>query len=212
MESDFQIAFDECLILQDRICVPKDTELIQKILHEAHSGYLSVHPAQKHDSDLQAKRAQCESRMESDFQIAFDECLILQDRICVPKDTELIQKILHEAHSGYLSVHPGSTKMDNDLKKLLHGVPISIISDKDLRFTLRLWKKLQEALGTKLNFSIAFHLQTNGQFERVIQILKDMLRCCNLEFEGSSEKYLPLVKFAYDNSFQSSLKMTPFEA
>ena len=94
----------------------------------------------------------------------------------------------------------------------LHGVPLSIISDRDPRFTSRFWKKLQEALGTKLNFSTAFHPQTNGQSERVIQVLEDMLRCCVLEFQGSWERYLPLVEFAYNNSYQSSLKMAPYEA
>ncbi|KAA3473673.1 Retrotransposable element Tf2 [Gossypium australe] len=94
----------------------------------------------------------------------------------------------------------------------LHGVPLSIISDRDPRFTSRFWKKLQEALGMKLSFSTAFHPQTDGQSERVIQILEDMLRCCVLEFQGNWEKYLPLVEFAYNNSFQSSLKMAPYEA
>ncbi|KAA3478003.1 DNA/RNA polymerase superfamily protein [Gossypium australe] len=70
----------------------------------------------------------------------------------------------------------------------LHGLPVSIISNRDPRFTSRFWKKLQEALGTKLNFSMAFHPQTD-----------DMLRCCVLEFEGNWEKYLPLVEFAYNN-------------
>ena len=87
----------------------------------------------------------------------------------------------------------------------LHRVPLSIILDRDLRFTSRFWNKLQEVLGTKLNFSAAFHLQTGGQSERVIQILEDMLRCCILEFESSWEKYLPLVEFAYNNSFRSSI-------
>ncbi|TYI22364.1 hypothetical protein ES332_A06G098300v1 [Gossypium tomentosum] len=94
----------------------------------------------------------------------------------------------------------------------LHGVPLSIFSYRDLRFTSRFWKKLQEALDTKLSFSIAFHPQTDGQSKRMIQILEDMLRCCILEFQGSWEKYLSLVEFAYKNSFQTSLKMTPYEA
>ena len=85
----------------------------------------------------------------------------------------------------------------------LHGVPLSIISDKDPRFTSRFWKKLQEALGTRLSFSIAFHPQTDGKSEKVIQTLEDMLRCCVLEFQGSWEKYSPLVEFAYNNSYQS---------
>ncbi|KAG8503648.1 hypothetical protein CXB51_001631 [Gossypium anomalum] len=268
--------------------------------------------AQKDDNELQAKRVQCESGIESDFWIGSDGCLMFRDRICVPKNDELIRKILQEAHSSSLSIHPGSTKMYNDLKKLywwvgmkrdisefvsrclicqqvkaehqvpsgllqpvlvpewkwdrvtmdfvtglpltlkkkdaiwvvidkltksahfipirmdysldklaelyiseivrLHGVPLSIISDRDPRFTSRFWKKLQEALGTKLSFSTAFHPQTDGQSERVIQVLEDMLRCCVLEFQGSWEKYLPLVEFAYNNSYQSSLKMAPYEA
>ena len=83
----------------------------------------------------------------------------------------------------------------------LHGVPALIISNRDPWFTSRFWKKLQETLGTKLSFSTAFHPQIDGQSERMIQILKDMLRCGILEFQGSWEKYLPLVEFAYNNSF-----------
>ncbi|KAA3469629.1 Retrotransposable element Tf2 [Gossypium australe] len=67
----------------------------------------------------------------------------------------------------------------------LHRVQVLIISDRDPRFTSRFWKKLQEALGTKLNFNTAFHLQTDGQSNRVIQILEDMPRCCVLKFEGN---------------------------
>ncbi|KAA3465936.1 DNA/RNA polymerases superfamily protein [Gossypium australe] len=121
-------------------------------------------------------------------------------QVCIPRDPELIQKILNQAHSGCLSVHSGSTKMYNDLKQLywwsglplspekkdaiwivvdqltksthfilvrtdysldkladlyifeivrLYGVPVSIISDRYMRFTLRFWKKFQEALGTR---------------------------------------------------------------
>ncbi|KAK5785438.1 hypothetical protein PVK06_040024 [Gossypium arboreum] len=113
------------------------------------------------------------------------------------------------------SAHFISVRTDYSLDKLaelyiaeivrLHGVPLFIISYRDLMFTSRFWKKLQEALGTKLNFSTAFHPRTDGQSERVIQVLEDMLRCCVLEFEGSWEKYLPLVEFAYNNSFQSSI-------
>ncbi|TYH48920.1 hypothetical protein ES332_D10G100900v1 [Gossypium tomentosum] len=94
----------------------------------------------------------------------------------------------------------------------LHGVLISIIFDRDSRFTSRFRDKLQEALGTQLHFSTAFHPQTDGQSERVIQVLEDMLRCCILEFEGNWEKYLPLIEFAYNNSYQSSIKMAPYEA
>ena len=83
----------------------------------------------------------------------------------------------------------------------LHGIPISIISDRDTRFTLRFWGKLQEALGTRLNFSTTFHPQTDGQSERVIQVLEDMLRSCVIDYEGSWDRHIPLVEFVYNNSF-----------
>ena len=94
----------------------------------------------------------------------------------------------------------------------LHGVPKSIVSDRDTRFTSKFWKSLQDALGTRLKFSSAFHPQTDGQSERTIQILEDMLRACAIDFPGSWEKYLPLVEFAYNNSFQSTVEMAPYEA
>ena len=87
----------------------------------------------------------------------------------------------------------------------LHGVPALIISDRDPRFTSRFWQKLHEALGTRLDFSTAFHSQSDGQLERVIQILEDMLRGCAIEFRGSWEDHLPLAEFAYNNSYQASI-------
>ena len=94
----------------------------------------------------------------------------------------------------------------------LHGVPLSIVSDRDPRFTSRFWKELQSALGTRLNFSTAFHPQTDGQSERLIQVLEDMLRGCVMEFTGSWDRYIPLMEFAYNNSYQSSIGMAPYEA
>ena len=94
----------------------------------------------------------------------------------------------------------------------LHGVPSSIISDRDSRFTSKFWKSLQEALGTRLKFSSAFHPQTDGQSERTIQILEDMLRACAIDFVGTWEKFLPLAEFAYNNSYQATIGMAPYEA
>ena len=83
----------------------------------------------------------------------------------------------------------------------LHGVLISIISDHDTCFVYKFWGALQKAMGTDLHFSIAFHPQTDGQSERVIQILEDMLRLCVMDFKADLETHLPLIKFSYNNSF-----------
>ena len=94
----------------------------------------------------------------------------------------------------------------------LHGVSLFVVSDRDPRFTLRFWKELQLALGTRLNFSTTFHPQKDGQSERLIQVLEDMLRGCVMEFTGSWDRYIPLIEFAYNNSYQSSIGMAPYEA
>ncbi|KAJ9566644.1 hypothetical protein OSB04_002610 [Centaurea solstitialis] len=93
-----------------------------------------------------------------------------------------------------------------------HGVPISIISDRDSRFTSRFWQSLQAALGTSVDLSTAYHPQIDGQTERTIQTLEDMLRACVLEFGGSWDDHLPLVEFSYNNSYHASIQCAPYEA
>ncbi|CAN6454525.1 unnamed protein product [Victoria cruziana] len=94
----------------------------------------------------------------------------------------------------------------------LHGVPRAIVSDRDPRFTSRFWKAFQNALGTKLKMSSAFHPQTDGQSERTILTIEDMLRACILEWQSEWDRHLPLVEFAYNNSYHASIEMAPFEA
>ena len=94
----------------------------------------------------------------------------------------------------------------------LHGVPISIVSDRDPRFTAHFWKSFQKAIGTRLTMSTTFHPQTNGLSERTIQVLEDMLRACVLDHKGSWEGHLPLVEFSYNNNYQASIQMAPYEA
>ena len=91
----------------------------------------------------------------------------------------------------------------------LHGVPVSIVSNRDLRFTAHFWKSFQKAMGTRLTMSTTFHPLTDGQSERTIQVLQDMLRACVLDHKGSWEEQLPLV---YNNSYQASIQMAPYEA
>ncbi|GJT73310.1 putative reverse transcriptase domain-containing protein [Tanacetum coccineum] len=93
-----------------------------------------------------------------------------------------------------------------------HGVPVSIISDRDGRFTSRCWQTVQKALGTRLDMSTAYHPQTDGQSERTIQTLEDMLRACVIDFGGSWDVHLPLAEFSYNNSYHSSIRCAPFEA
>ena len=93
----------------------------------------------------------------------------------------------------------------------LHGAPKTIVSDRDPKFTSKFWEGLQRAMGTRLKFSTAFHPQTDGQTERTIQILEDMLRACVMDFGGSWSKYLPLIEFSYNNSYQSTIGVAPYE-
>ncbi len=108
-------------------------------------------------------------------------------------------------------VHSLLVRMDYSLDRLaklyidkvlrLHGVPVSIVFERDPRFNSRFWGSLQKALGTRLNFSIAFHPHTDDQSERIIPIMEDMLRACVLEFEESSDTRLLLIEFSYNNSY-----------
>nr|GEW17870.1 putative reverse transcriptase domain-containing protein [Tanacetum cinerariifolium] len=93
-----------------------------------------------------------------------------------------------------------------------HGVPISIVSDRDSKFTSRFWRSLQEALGTRLDMSTPYHPKTDGQSERTIQTLEDMLKACVINFGGSWDRHLQLVEFSYTNSYHVSIKAAPFEA
>jgi hypothetical protein len=95
---------------------------------------------------------------------------------------------------------------------ILHGVPKIIVSDRELQFVSKFWEELHKSLGTKLLHSSTYHPQTSGQTERVNQILEEMLRACVLEFPLKWDDCLPLAEFSYNNSYQESIKMAPFEA
>ncbi|WVZ52573.1 hypothetical protein U9M48_003621 [Paspalum notatum var. saurae] len=94
----------------------------------------------------------------------------------------------------------------------LHGVPKKIISDRGSQFTSHFWEQLHDSLDTKLRFSTAYHPQTDGQTERTNQVLEDMLRACAIQYGTSWDKCLPYAEFSYNNSYQASLKKSPFEA
>ncbi|GKD52037.1 putative reverse transcriptase domain-containing protein [Tanacetum coccineum] len=93
-----------------------------------------------------------------------------------------------------------------------HSVPVSIISDRNSRFTSRFWQTLQKALGMQLDMSTTYHPQIDGQSEHTIQTFEDMHKACVINFGGSWDTHLPLVEFSYNNSYHSSIKCAPFEA
>ncbi|GJX91695.1 putative reverse transcriptase domain-containing protein [Tanacetum coccineum] len=93
-----------------------------------------------------------------------------------------------------------------------HGVPVSIISDRDPRFESRFWRSLQKSLGTNLDMSTVYHPETDGQSEITIQTLEDMLRACVIDFGSGWDKHLSLAEFSYNNSYHASIKAAPFKA
>src|SRR3954470_18929228 len=148
-------------------------------------------------------------KVSMDFIIGFPKTLKGNDAIFVVIDR--LSKVAH-----FLPIRESITA--SQLADLyvsrnvsLHGVPLEINSDRGSLFTFRFWQSFQNAMGTRLSFSSAFHPQSSGQVERVNQILEDMLRAFVISFGKNWEKSLPFVDFAYNNSFPSSLNMAPFE-
>jgi hypothetical protein len=95
---------------------------------------------------------------------------------------------------------------------ILHGIPKTIVSNRDPKFTSKFWKGLFNGFGTNLNFSTAYHLESDGQIERVNQVIEDMLMMYVMDKPSKWEDYLHLVEFAYKNGYQAYLKMSPIEA
>ena len=247
---DFEIDGHGILRFKHRICVPDSAELKQTILEEAHRSKYAMHPGiTKMYNDL--KREFWWPGMKKDVTQFVLKCLTCQKvKIEHQKPGGLLQSIevpqwkwddismdfivgLPRTQSGHDSIwvivdrltksaHFLPVQISSPMEKLaqlyvdeivrLHGVPKSIISDRDQRYRSGYWTSLQAALGSKLKFSTAYHPQTDGQTERVNQILEDMLRACAIELPGSWDKHLPLAEFAYNNSYQSSIGMAPYEA
>ncbi|KAA3483598.1 reverse transcriptase [Gossypium australe] len=246
---DFGLNSEGVLCFHGRVCVPREFELRQSILWEAHSSPYAMHPGgnklyrdlrelywwpglKREVTDFVSKFLTCQ-QVKAEHQLPLG---LLQpvkiplwkwERVTMdfvsglpltPTKKDLVWVIVDRLTK---SAHFIPVRTDYSLQKLvklyvaeivrLHGVPVSIILDRDPRFTSRFWRVLHEALGTRLDFSMTFHPQTDGQLERVIQILEDMLRSCVIDFKGSWEDYLPLAEFFYNNSDQSSIQMASYE-
>ncbi|GJT76351.1 putative reverse transcriptase domain-containing protein [Tanacetum coccineum] len=210
---------DRALYYLDRIWVPLKGNMRTLIMDKAHKSKYYVHPrVDKMYYDLRdrywwpgmKKYIAVYEGIAMDFVTKLPRTSSGHDTIWV-----IVDRLTKSAH--FLPMRE-DYKMERLARLYLneivarHGVPISIISDRDSRFTSRFWQSMQEALGTRLDMSTAYHPQTDGQSERTIQTLEDMLRACVLDFGGSWDVHLPLVEFSYNNSYHSSVRCAPFEA
>jgi hypothetical protein len=145
-----------------------------------------------------------------DFIVGLPNTSQRQDSIWVIVDR--LTKTAHflPVHTTYNTKKYAEIYLDQIVR--LHGIPKMIISDCGAQFVACFWEQLQQALGTKLIRSSAYHPQTDGQTERINQILEDMLRACVIQYDKHWDKCLALAEFSYNNSYQSSIKMAPFEA
>jgi hypothetical protein len=247
----YNITSDGILRTSDsRVVLPKDDMLRKEIMDEAHKTHYTVHPGStKMYQDLKrnywwsgmkrdiaeyvARCLECQQvkaehqrpagplqplsipewkwdQITMDFVVGLPRAPSGQDAIWV-----IVDRLTKSAHFVPFKITDSMQKMaELYIREIvrLHGVPVSIVSDRDPRFTSKFWKRLQEEMGTKLNFSTAYHPQTDGQSERTIRILEDMLRLCVLDFKGNWIQFLHLVEFAYNNSFQATIGMAPYEA
>ncbi|GJX46000.1 putative reverse transcriptase domain-containing protein [Tanacetum coccineum] len=162
-----------------------------------------------------------------------DGTICFNGRSWLPCYGDLRTVIMHESHKSKYSIHPGSDKMYQDMKKLYwwpnmkadiatyvskcltyakvkaeHQMPSGLLVQPEIPQ----WKSLKKALGTNLDMSTAYHPQTDGQSERTIQTLEDMLRACAIDFGKGWVNHFPLVEFSYNNSYHTSIKAAPFEA
>nr|GEY29167.1 putative reverse transcriptase domain-containing protein [Tanacetum cinerariifolium] len=164
----------------------------------------------------QILNAQLEARKEENFinehlhgminklEPRADGTLCLNNRSWISCISDLRALIMHESYKSKYSIHPGSYKIYQDLKKLYWWAKC--------RQRLPHMSSLNKALGTRLDMSIVYHPETDGQSERTIQTLKDMLRAYVLDFGKGWDKHLPLVEFSYNHSYHTSIKAAPFEA
>ncbi|XP_061993553.1 uncharacterized protein LOC133711444 [Rosa rugosa] len=136
----------------------------------------------------------------SEWEVGSDGRLRLRSRLYVPDGDDLKGEIIREAHRSWYTVHSGNTKMYRDLRRQFWWNRMK----RDVaEYVLQCLTCQQKAMGTTLDMSTPFHPQTDGQTDIVNQVMEDMLRACVLDFKGSWEDHLPLIEFAYNNSYHS---------
>ncbi|GJV41483.1 putative reverse transcriptase domain-containing protein [Tanacetum coccineum] len=214
--TEFSVDDDSVVWFEDRLCVPNDQALREKVMTEAHSSPFTIHPGgqiehQRASGLLQPLEIPVWKwdEISMDFVTGLPTTQKRHDAIWV-----VVDRLTKSAHFLPIRKNYGISKLAEIFRQeivRLHGTPTAIVSDRDPKFTSRFWKGLQKAWGTRLKFSTTFHPQTDGQSERTIQTLEDMLRACALEWTGSWDEYLCLVEFAYNNSWHAASRLTTFE-
>ncbi|GJY02880.1 putative reverse transcriptase domain-containing protein [Tanacetum coccineum] len=215
---------DGTLCLNGRSWLPCYGDLQTVIMHESHKSKYSIHPGSyKMYQDVKAEH-QRPSRLLVQPKIPewkWDN--ITMDFVTkLPKTSQgydtiwvIVDRLTKSAiFTPMRETDPLDKLARMYLKEVVtrHGIPVSIICDRDPRFASNFWRSLQNALGTNLDMSTAYHPQTDGQSERTIQTLEDMLRACAIDFGKGWVNHLPLVEFSYNNSYHASIKAAPFEA
>ncbi|GKD59108.1 putative reverse transcriptase domain-containing protein [Tanacetum coccineum] len=218
MDKSFEIRPDGTSCIKNQSWLPLFGCLRDLIMHESHKSKYSIHPgSDKMYHDL--KKLYWWPNMKAIIAEYVGKCLTcsrVKAECQKPSDLlVIVDRLTKSAHFIPIRATDSMKTLTRlYIKEIVsrHGVPISIILDHDSHFTSRFWQSLQNALGTQLDMSTTYHPETDGQGERTIQTLEDMLRACVIDFRKGWDKHLPLVEFYYNNSYHASIKEAPFEA
>nr|GEW25182.1 putative reverse transcriptase domain-containing protein [Tanacetum cinerariifolium] len=202
---------DGTLCLNDKSCLPCYGDLRSVIMHESHKS--KVKAEHQRPSRLLVQLAIPEWKWDNitmDFITklpkspqGFDTIWVIMDRLRKSAHFLLIRE--SDPLDKLARLYPNRIVAR-------HEIPISIICDRDGRFTSNFLRLFQKALGTDISMSTAYHPETDGQSERTIQSLEDILRACMIDFGKGWVKHLPLCEFSYNNSYHTSIKAAPYEA
>ncbi|GJX10208.1 putative reverse transcriptase domain-containing protein [Tanacetum coccineum] len=218
----FEVRSNGTKCLKGRVWLPLFGGLRGLIMLESHKSKYSIHPgSDKMYHDL--RKLYWWPNMKPDIAMYVSKCLTCAKVKAEHKSRQdyfSSRKFLfgNRRELQWMPLQSFKYKMEKltrlYLKEIVcrHGVPVSIILDRDPRFASRFWRSLQKSLGTNLDMSTAYHPETDGQSERTIQTLEDMLRACVIDFGSGWDKHLPLAEFSYNNSYHASIKAAPFEA